>query len=139
MAQAAPGEVIVSSTVTDLVAGSGIAFEELDVRLILGGGDARRLYRVTNGPAGTQVAPPSSDAPAAGSDQQSGRLTHREREIAALVARGQSNRAIADSLSISVKTVERHVANIMIKLGCHARSQVAVWMVEHVRLPDPTG
>ncbi|HVK20235.1 MAG TPA: LuxR C-terminal-related transcriptional regulator [Actinokineospora sp.] len=52
-------------------------------------------------------------------------LTRREREIAALLATGESNAAIAESLVISVRTVETHVVNIMRKLGLKSRSQVA--------------
>jgi DNA-binding NarL/FixJ family response regulator len=46
-----------------------------------------------------------------------GALTNREREICQLVAQGLTNHAIANSLSISVKTVEKHRANLMLKLG----------------------
>ncbi len=53
-----------------------------------------------------------------------------EREIAALVARGQSNRGIAEALHISEKTAERHVANILSKLGFDSRTQIAVWAAE---------
>ena len=56
-----------------------------------------------------------------------GTLTPREREVAALVAQGKSNRAIADALVISERTAERHVANIMDKLGYTSRAQVATW------------
>jgi DNA-binding CsgD family transcriptional regulator len=59
-----------------------------------------------------------------------GGLTAREREIAGLIARGKSNREIATELVISEKTVERHIANIMVKLGFNARTQIAVWVVE---------
>jgi predicted ATPase/DNA-binding CsgD family transcriptional regulator len=54
-------------------------------------------------------------------------LTAREREIAALIARGLSNRGIADELVISPATVARHVANILGKLGFTSRAQVAAW------------
>jgi predicted ATPase/DNA-binding CsgD family transcriptional regulator/tetratricopeptide (TPR) repeat protein len=54
-------------------------------------------------------------------------LTAREREIAALIARGLSNRGIADELVISPATVARHVANILSKLGFTSRAQVAAW------------
>jgi predicted ATPase/DNA-binding NarL/FixJ family response regulator len=54
-------------------------------------------------------------------------LTAREREIASLVARGLSNRAIADELVISPATAARHVANIFAKLGFSSRAQVAAW------------
>jgi NarL family two-component system response regulator LiaR len=43
-------------------------------------------------------------------------LTPREREVLQLIAEGHTNRAIAETLSISVKTVEKHRANVMAKL-----------------------
>ena len=58
---------------------------------------------------------------------QPGRLTRRERDVAVLVARGQSNGQIAASLVISVRTVETHVQHIMDKLGCSSRAQIAAW------------
>ena len=57
-------------------------------------------------------------------------LTHREHQIAALVASGRSNKAIADELSISPTTAARHVANIMAKLGFNSRTQIAAWIAE---------
>jgi predicted ATPase/DNA-binding CsgD family transcriptional regulator len=56
-------------------------------------------------------------------------LTPREREIAALIARGLSNRGIADELVISPATAARHVANILTKLGFTSRAQIAAWAV----------
>jgi DNA-binding CsgD family transcriptional regulator/tetratricopeptide (TPR) repeat protein len=52
-------------------------------------------------------------------------LTEREREIATRVAAGASNPDIAQSLFLSRKTVERHVSNIMAKLGVRNRAQLA--------------
>ncbi|MEV4801002.1 LuxR C-terminal-related transcriptional regulator [Nonomuraea sp. NPDC049421] len=57
------------------------------------------------------------------------RLTAREREIAELVARGLSNRAIAEELVISPATVARHVANMLAKLGFSTRTQIAAWVI----------
>jgi len=54
-------------------------------------------------------------------------LTRREQEVAALVARGQSNSQIAAALVISARTVETHVQHIMDKLGCSTRAQIAAW------------
>jgi len=54
-------------------------------------------------------------------------LTRRERDVAALVASGQSNGQIAASLVVSVRTVETHVQHIMDKLGCSTRAQIAAW------------
>jgi predicted ATPase/DNA-binding CsgD family transcriptional regulator len=66
-----------------------------------------------------------------------GTLTHREREIVALVAAGRSNKAIAAELFISPATAARHVANILAKLGFTSRTQIAAWAVGRHR--DPGG
>jgi non-specific serine/threonine protein kinase len=60
------------------------------------------------------------------------RLTAREREVAALVADGRANRAIADELVISERTVEKHVGNILARLELTSRTQLAIWAHEHV-------
>jgi len=57
-------------------------------------------------------------------------LTARELEIANLIARGLSNRGIAEELVISPATAARHVANILAKLGLNSRAQVAAWTTE---------
>jgi predicted ATPase/DNA-binding SARP family transcriptional activator/DNA-binding CsgD family transcriptional regulator len=59
-----------------------------------------------------------------------GGLTRRQREVAALVARGLTNRQIAAELSISEHTVATHVGKIMRKLGLSSRSQLAAWVTE---------
>ncbi|MFI5271637.1 MAG: AAA family ATPase [Ktedonobacterales bacterium] len=56
-----------------------------------------------------------------------GGLTPREREVAALVTTGCSNRAIAERLVVSERTVETHVTNILGKLGFTVRAQIAAW------------
>jgi len=73
-----------------------------------------------------EQARPRPDAGRLGPGQP-GQLTRRERDVAALVARGQSNGQIAASLVISVRTVETHVQHIMDKLGCSTRAQIAAW------------
>src|SRR5262249_51769791 len=57
-------------------------------------------------------------------------LTAREREVAALVATGLSNREIASRLVVSERTVEKHVENALAKLTFGSRAQLAVWAVE---------
>ncbi|MFN8421775.1 MAG: LuxR C-terminal-related transcriptional regulator [Anaerolineae bacterium] len=57
-------------------------------------------------------------------------LTGREREIAMLIAEGNSNRAIADALILSERTVAKHVENILSKLDFSSRAQIAAWTVE---------
>jgi DNA-binding CsgD family transcriptional regulator len=69
----------------------------------------------------TPASPSSSDALAPHS------LTGRERDVARLLATGQSNREIADTLVITEGTVEVHVKHILSKLGLKSRSQVAAW------------
>ena len=56
-------------------------------------------------------------------------LTDRERQVAALVARGSSNREIAGTLFLSERTVESHVQHILNKLGFRSRAQIAAWTV----------
>jgi DNA-binding CsgD family transcriptional regulator len=56
-------------------------------------------------------------------------LTAREREIAGLVANGLANRAIAERLVLSERTVEAHVRSILAKLGMTNRTQIAAWYV----------
>jgi DNA-binding CsgD family transcriptional regulator len=58
------------------------------------------------------------------STKPAGRLSTREREIAGLVATGKSNRAIADALYLSERTVERHVTAVFNKLDVHSRAEV---------------
>jgi predicted ATPase/DNA-binding CsgD family transcriptional regulator len=58
-------------------------------------------------------------------------LTPREREIAALVAEGLSNKDISKRLVIAQRTAECHVENILTKFGFRSRSQIAAWVAEH--------
>ena len=60
-----------------------------------------------------------------GRTAEAGELTGREREIADLVAAGASNPEIAQTLFVSRKTVERHVSNILTKLGARNRAELA--------------
>ena len=58
-------------------------------------------------------------------------LTAREREIVQLVAEGQSNKAAATTLGISVKTIEAHRANIMRKLHLHSVSDLVRYAIRN--------
>jgi DNA-binding NarL/FixJ family response regulator len=49
-------------------------------------------------------------------------LTQREAEILTLLAQGRSNQEIANSLVVSIRTVERHISNIYLKLGLEGRT-----------------
>jgi non-specific serine/threonine protein kinase len=68
--------------------------------------------------------------------QRPGGLTGREVQIVADIARGLTNRQIADSLGISERTVDAHVQNVRNKLGMERRAQIAVWASAH--LPKDT-
>jgi DNA-binding CsgD family transcriptional regulator len=61
-------------------------------------------------------------APTRTSPKGTGQLTGRELEVLRLVATGKTNRAIADALCLSEKTVARHVSNIFTKLGLSSRA-----------------
>jgi NarL family two-component system response regulator LiaR len=58
-------------------------------------------------------------------------LTPKEKKVLRLVARGKSNREIADSLFISEKTVKNHVGNILGKLRLSNRTEAALYAMQH--------
>ena len=60
-----------------------------------------------------------------------GGLSAREVQVLRLIAAGKSNRAIAEELFISERTVERHVSNILIKLDVPSRSAATAYAYEH--------
>jgi DNA-binding NarL/FixJ family response regulator len=64
-----------------------------------------------------------------------GGLSPREREVLQLLARGQTNREIAQQLIVSVSTVKIHVEHILAKLGVSDRTQAAVRAIELGLLP----
>jgi DNA-binding NarL/FixJ family response regulator len=57
-------------------------------------------------------------------------LTQRERQILKLIAEGHKNKEIADYLCISIKTVEKHRANLMKKLNLHNASALTAYALE---------
>jgi DNA-binding NarL/FixJ family response regulator len=57
-------------------------------------------------------------------------LTQREREILKLIAEGYRNKEIAEDLCISVKTVEKHRANLMEKLDLHSIQALTTFALE---------
>ncbi|HEU5102178.1 MAG TPA: LuxR C-terminal-related transcriptional regulator [Roseiflexaceae bacterium] len=68
-------------------------------------------------------------APIPSSHKGDDALTARELEVAALIAQGKSNRAIAQALVVGVKTVEAHTSRILAKLGFSSRAQISAWAV----------
>jgi DNA-binding NarL/FixJ family response regulator len=65
-------------------------------------------------------------------------LTGREREVAVLIAQGKSNREIAETLVVTVRTVEAHITRILDKLGFKSRTEIATWAVTKglAQMPD---
>ena len=77
----------------------------------------------------------SREARASAADK--GRLSAREREILAQLARGASNKEIARELELAESTVKIHVQNILRKLDLSSRVQAAVYAVESGLAPRP--
>jgi DNA-binding NarL/FixJ family response regulator len=73
------------------------------------------------GPPRRPTTPPG---PRPGTRPGAGELTTREREVAALVAGGLSNRQIAERLVISKRTADAHVEHILAKLGATSRTEI---------------
>jgi predicted ATPase/DNA-binding SARP family transcriptional activator/DNA-binding CsgD family transcriptional regulator len=73
---------------------------------------------------------PSSVSPIPSTDEPTSNLTRREREVAALIARGLTNRQVARGLSISERTAANHVAKILRKLGLSSRTQIGALFAE---------
>jgi DNA-binding CsgD family transcriptional regulator/tetratricopeptide (TPR) repeat protein len=65
-------------------------------------------------------------------------LTPREVQVLRLVAAGRSNKEVADALSLSVKTVERHVGNILTKLDVPSRVAATAWAYENEVIRPPS-
>jgi len=62
-------------------------------------------------------------------------LTGRELQVLRLVAAGKTNRAIAETLGLSEKTVDRHVSNIFVKLDVPSRAAATAQAYEHGLMP----
>jgi DNA-binding NarL/FixJ family response regulator len=58
-------------------------------------------------------------------------LSEREVEVLRLLAQGMTNKDIAQTLILSVRTIEAHLRNIYGKLGVRSRTEAALWAVEH--------
>lgn len=56
-------------------------------------------------------------------------VTPRELEVVHLIARGLSNKEIATTLGVSVRTVERHITNVYRKIGARGKADATAWMV----------
>jgi pimeloyl-ACP methyl ester carboxylesterase/DNA-binding CsgD family transcriptional regulator len=109
--KAAVNEILVSTTVKDLVSGSGLEFRAL-------GSTANVEFSVSWG----LFAVTTEDKP---------RLTRRELDVVRLIAQGLTNEEIADQLALSEHTVHRHVANIYNKLDVSSRAAAVAYCLRH--------
>jgi pimeloyl-ACP methyl ester carboxylesterase/DNA-binding CsgD family transcriptional regulator len=119
--RATAGEVLVSGVVADLVAGSGLHFEERGSEAIDGLDSPLRLLAVVTEQHLESVPHVRQRAGAPSLEV----LSAREGEVLKLVADGLSNAAIAERLQLSDHTVKRHVANILLKLDLPTRAAAA--------------
>ena len=62
-------------------------------------------------------------------------LTGREREVLRMIAEGKSNKEIADVLSLSIRTVQAHRANLMGKLHMHDRTELVRYAIRKGLIP----
>jgi ATP/maltotriose-dependent transcriptional regulator MalT len=89
---------------------------------------ARRIFTdLEVEPPATRVDEPSDG----GSHHRTGPLSERETQVLRLLVAGKTNRAIADELFISERTVARHMSNIFGKLGVSTRTGAAAWAFRH--------
>ena len=85
---------------------------------------ARRLFKQLNAEC---CLARIGEQPKRATSEPVGSLSEREAQVLRLIASGKTNRAIAEELFISEKTVARHVSNIFDKLGVSSRSAATAW------------
>ncbi|HTD30953.1 MAG TPA: response regulator transcription factor [Steroidobacteraceae bacterium] len=78
-----------------------------------------------------ETAAPRRSAPHARGTDGAGMLTSREQEVVALIAEGYRTREMAQLLSVSHKTIERHRTNLMRKLGVRSATGVVAYAITH--------
>ena len=116
-----------ASDPAQLVAALVVALEEalLVARQVLGALDTAAPCRL--GRADIACDGLTRPAPCA----SGGGLSRREAEVLGLLAGGKSNREIGAALFLSPRTVQRHVANIYLKIGTHCRAEAVAYALRH--------
>lgn len=131
-----PGiKIIVLTTFTDapriraaMEAGAdGYLLKDADGNALL-----KAIHAVQQGdvPLHPHVARHLIGRPANGNTMNNADLTEREQEVLRLVARGLSNKAVAQALNICEGTAKVHVSNILAKLNASSRTEAAIWAVQ---------
>ena len=67
------------------------------------------------------------------------KLTSREREVLTELAKGQTNKAIAEALNLTEATVTNHLHHIYGKLGVKSRVEAVIWLLIHGVGPKTPG
>lgn len=106
----------------------GLRLGEAEMSRAWHAGESASLAEVVEDACGRLSSAP--ETPTAGPATSPARLTRREREVASLVARGLTNRQIAQQLYIAERTADTHVEHILAKLEMRKRSEVAAWAVQ---------
>jgi non-specific serine/threonine protein kinase len=91
------------------------------------------MLAVTEAPAASPGGPARETAGAARTPDG---LTAREVEVLRLLVGGASNQVIAESLVLSIKTVQRHIANIYAKIGARGRVDATAYAMQHGISPE---
>ena len=73
--------------------------------------------------------------PAAGPKGDPAAITPAEQRVLSALCGGGSNRAIAACLVLSTRTVEGHISSLLLKTGCHRRTQLVLWALRHSQPP----
>jgi class 3 adenylate cyclase/DNA-binding CsgD family transcriptional regulator len=128
---ARPGEVLASSTVRDLVAGSGLAFEDRGHHPLAGIPGEWPLFAVSD----DADRPRTAVVARRGDGEELSDLSKRELDVLALIAEGCTNEDVAARLHLSHRTVERHLSNIYAKLRLSGKAARAAAAVRFSRAP----
>src|SRR5581483_7833951 len=103
----------------------------------LSGGAISRPARVLGAAdAYASMREPRPYRPARSPEESAAGLTAREAEVLVLLARGLSNKQIAERLVITPKTAGNHVEHIYAKIGASSRAAAAMFAVQHGLLPE---
>ena len=125
-AEAAGGEIVVADVVRQLAAGKQFRFQDRGEVILRGFAEPVRLHslRWSTTDESPSLRPWQEEGLPAG-------LTAREAEVLKLLALGNSSKETADELVLSVRTVERHVANIYSKINAHSRAEATSFAIRN--------
>lgn len=116
-------------SIVKVLAGESVVSPEMMTKLVTAFRSNAAVPVVAPGPAAAVPAPSAARSARAASGLDA--LSSREREILALIARGDSNKVIARALDIAETTVKIHVQHILRKLQLTSRVQAAVYAAAH--------